>query len=333
MSTSTDLVDPEPGPPIVILIPVFNDWEVVRELLSRIDLTLEKHRIAAAVVLVDDGSTRLPQDCFECPPLAAIRRVTLVELRRNLGHQRAIAVALCYIHESSDCRSVLVMDGDGEDDPEDISSLVASFDANKGRKIIFAARERRSETLVFRIFYALYQLIHRVLTGRRIRFGNFSIIPPRALAQLVVSSEIWNHYAAAIVNSKLRYESVPTRRAPRIGGKSSMGFTALVVHGLSALSVYSHTIGVRLLAAVAFLALAATFGLVGIVAAELVAGTGIPQSLFYSMGFLLVVLLQALVAAMIFVFITLAGRQSASFIPARDYRHFVGRVCDVWGGP
>ncbi len=320
---------PNAGSPLVILIPVFNDWKTLQTLLRSIDETLDQHRIDAELVLIDDGSTELPGENFTCPPLTAAKKVTLIELRRNLGHQRAIAVALSYIHERLASRAVLIMDGDGEDSPDDIPRLLAKFEACRRRKIIFAAREKRSESLKFRVCYGIYQLLHRILTGYGIRVGNFSIVPPRALAQLVVSSEIWNHYAAAVVNSRIEYGSVPTRRAPRLGGRSTMDFTALVVHGLSALSVYSHTIGVRLLQAVGVLAAITIMVLCGIVGARMALGVSISQNTLYLVGLLLVISLQSLVAGVIFVFIILADRQSASFIPAREYQYFVGKVTEL----
>ncbi|MCP3960824.1 MAG: glycosyltransferase [bacterium] len=321
--------DPEPLS-LVVLIPVFNDWQTARQLLAAIDRVLAAQRIEVEILLVDDGSTISADAAFACPPITAIRQVSVLELHRNLGHQRAIAVALSYIHDQLEDRAVLIMDGDGEDSPEDIPRLVAEFEKQRREKIIFAARERRSESFVFKFFYRIYQMLHHLLTGLRIRVGNFSIVPPRAVAQLVVSSEIWNHYAAAVFNSRIEHDSIPTHRAQRLGGKPTMDFTALVVHGLSALSVYSHTIGVRLLCAVGVLAAVSLLGLFAILATTLLAGVSWTGVVFA--GALLVLLAQMFVASMIFVFIVLAGRQTATFIPARDYPVFVRRVTVVDSG-
>jgi hypothetical protein len=68
---------------------------------------------------------------------------------------------------------------------------------------VFAARTRRSESLTFRIGY-----------------------------HLVVISEFWNHYAAAVIKARLPHETVDTSRARRLGGQSSMnpaGFTFLPI--------------------------------------------------------------------------------------------------------
>ena len=90
------------------------------------------------------------------------------------------------------------MDGDGEDRPRDVARLIEEFRHQGQRTIIFAERAKRLEKIAFRFSYWLYRTAHWVLTGVRVRVGNFSIVPWQAVERLVVVSEIWNHYAAAI---------------------------------------------------------------------------------------------------------------------------------------
>jgi polyisoprenyl-phosphate glycosyltransferase len=307
-----------------ILIPIFNDWSVVALLLPRIDRVMKEHALEADVVLVDDGSTA-PPDTLVYPKLEAIASVGVLELRRNLGHQRAIAVGLTYAYEHLEPSLVVVMDGDGEDDPEDIPRLVEKLRAEGGRKIVFAERRRRTERLLFRVFYRLYRWGHFLLTGYRVRVGNFSAIPADALSRLVVISEMWNHYAAAVFNARIDYVSIPTARGNRLGGASHMNFISLVVHGLSALSVYGHIIGVRLLVVTGALIFADGLGLLAILALRVVSVTPLPEWLPYVAATLFLLLFQAVSAAIFFVFIMLASRQGASVIPLRDCGYFVRR--------
>ena len=102
---------------------------------------------------------------------------------------------------------------------------------------------------MFRFFYHIYRVLHRALTGVSVRVGNFSILPATFLTTLVAMSELWNHYAAAVFRSKLPFTMIPVPRGTRIAGRSRMNFTALVSHGLSAISVFGDIVGVRLLVA------------------------------------------------------------------------------------
>jgi hypothetical protein len=98
-----------------------------------------------------------------------------------------------------------------------------------------------------RVFYALFKRLFILLTGRRIDFGNFLLIPWPMVTRLAHMPETWNHLAAAVLRSRLRVVSVPTERGRRCAGSSSMGLVSLLAHGLSAIAVFSDIVFVRLL--------------------------------------------------------------------------------------
>jgi hypothetical protein len=218
------------------------------------------------------------------------------------------------------------MDGDGEDDPADVPRLLEHVEEDGGDRIIFADRTRRSESLGFRAFYALYRMLHRLLTGQKVRVGNFSAIPRRRLSSLVVVAEIWNHYAAAVIRSRQPHRSIPTRRAARLCGRSTMSFVSLVTHGLSAISVYSDVVGVRLLVLSVFLAAVMLVGIVVATIVRLTTELAVPGWATTTVGLLLILLGQAVMAAFIFSFMILGSRHSSPFLPLRDYSFFVWSV-------
>jgi polyisoprenyl-phosphate glycosyltransferase len=86
---------------------------------------------------------------------------------------------------------------------------------------------KRLENTAFRIFYHCYRVLHKALTGRDIRFGNFSVLPWPHLNSLVVFPELWNHYAATFIKSRLPYVRVRSERAVRLSGESRMDFVSL----------------------------------------------------------------------------------------------------------
>ena len=172
--------------------------------------------------------------------------------------------------------------------------------------------------------------MHWLLTGYRVRVGNFSVIPAAVLSRLVVVSELWNHYSAAVFNARIEYTTIPTVRSPRLAGRTSMDFTALVVHGLSAAfgvqSDYRRPIAGRVAGA--------SRGPVGWIGRGL-RWPGIEEgksSLWplLILGLVLMLLLQTVIFGVAFVFLVLSGRQVASFIPLRDYQWFVERQVEVW---
>lgn len=194
----------------VVLIPVFDDWASLALLLPSIDETLAAESRTASIILVDDCSAQPPRALVGPRPLATIESVDVLSLTRNIGHQRALAIGLSYIAVQRPCRAVILMDADGEDLPSDIPRLLAAFETNGDGRIVFAQRTRRFEGVVFTVFYKLYRFAHRLMTGIRVGVGNFSVVPYASLRKLAVVSEMWNHYAAAVVHAKLPSVLVPT---------------------------------------------------------------------------------------------------------------------------
>jgi len=315
---------------IVVLIPLFNDWEAADLLLDGLDSAFARSRSSVEVLFVDDGSTDATPESFAQRRFTALRSIDILRLRRNLGHQRAIAVGLVYVYQNRLAQAVVVMDSDGEDRPEDIHALLDRFQRDRAGSIVFAARSKRLERLPFRILYHLYRFIHRLLTGDPVRVGNFSVVPFECLAKLVVVPEIWNHYAAAVIRSRIQFFTIPIPRGKRVAGKSKMNFIALLLHGLSAFFVYGEIVGARLLVGIA-LALMIEVALAAIGIGVLVkASPNVVTVAAYLAGLLGIILLQAIPIALILVFSVIGSRVNVGFLPLRDCPYFVNDVRRVF---
>ena len=311
-------------------MPVYNDWAALCRLLPSLDRELANSGQQVEILLVDDGSTgNAPREFGE--DFRAIAAIDVLSLRRNLGHQRAIAVGHSYIEANHPESWVIVMDADGEDDPRDVPRLIQACAARRGEKIVFAARAKRSEGAAFTFFYCLYCLIHFLLIGIRVRVGNFSIVPPQALKRLVAVSELWNHYAAAVHKAKLPFEMIEAERGKRLEGQPRMDMVSLVVHGLSAMAVFGDRIGVRLLIVVSVgmsLTVAALAIVVGI---RLATDFAIPGWATYAAGLLFVMLIQMLLVILVFIFVILAARNAANVLPAEDHVKFIADHRRIYG--
>ena len=320
-------------PNITVMIPVYREQEALRLLLPRLDKALAAvppDVVRWRVLLVNDGDPDSPVDSEQREPFERIESIEVLSLSRNLGHQRAIAIGLAELQNQAESDAVVVMDGDGEDDPEDVPRLLQALEAADYQKVVFAERRRRSEGVMFWIGYHLYRQLHWLLTGVAVRFGNFSIIPKGLLEQSVCGDELWNHYAASVVKLRLPISLVPTARARRLVGDSQMNTQSLVVHGLSAMSVFSDRIGVRLLFVTmgcVVLVMGLIFTAVGV---RFMTTLAIPGWATYTTGILLLLLAQLSVAWLLFAFITLSGRTMVHFLPKRDYVHFIRNKTRVY---
>jgi glycosyltransferase involved in cell wall biosynthesis len=313
--------------PVLLLIPVYNDWDAAAALLARLDQEVAP---GVDVLLVDDGST---DSVAIYGPYHRIRRVEVLHLRRNLGHQRAIAVALNDVATRAPHATVVVMDGDGEDRPDHVPVLLAEYERLGRQRVVFAARSKRLEGATFRLFYRLYRIAHRVLTGVPVRIGNFSVLPPAAVSRLMASPELWSHYAAAVVRTRIPHASIPLPRGERLAGRPRMSFLTLLLHGLSAISVFSDVVSARLLAAAVTLLLGSGIAILAVVAVRFGTGLAIPGWATYAAGVFAIIFLQAFMLSLLLVFNVLAARTQLGFLPARDAGLFVLRRTTLWRPP
>jgi hypothetical protein len=195
---------------------------------------------------------------------------------------------------------------------------------------VFAERSKPSEGLVFRTCYALFRLLHWLLIGRVPRVGNFSAASRDVVERLVVTSDMWNHYAATVYRSRVDVRTIPTARAKRLDGRSAMSFVSLVVHGLSAIAVYAEVVGVRSLIATGALIVASAAAAVAALAVKFLTPYAIPIWATVVVGVSVLACIQAMSLAFTLSLSILGARDRLGFVPIRDYAYFVRGVT---GGP
>jgi polyisoprenyl-phosphate glycosyltransferase len=309
---------------IIILIPVYNDSESLNILLKELAISFQEFSNSKFTVLVtDDGSTEKLE--INAPALFSVQ---ILHLQRNIGHQKAIAVGLAYIKENISCDKVLVMDSDGEDRPGDAASLVHSSN-NNSDKIIFARRKSRQEGSGFRFFYGLYKFAFRLLTGKRIAFGNFLVVPKSLLDKVVYYSEIWNHVAGGIIKTGLPYTSILTNRGKRYAGNSKMNFNSLLIHGLGAIAVFIEIIASRLLIFSLILIGISLLAILALVGIRTFTDLAIPGWTSTVVSAMLIVLLQSFLLSLFTIFLYLSSQSQRKFIPANHYKDYTGGVENI----
>jgi glycosyltransferase involved in cell wall biosynthesis len=297
-------------------MPVYEDVEASTQLFRNLAQQMGGE---VFVVAVDDGSVRHPLPC-EALSTAGVSGVVLT-LKRNVGHQRAIAIGMAYVAdliESHQC--LVVMDSDGEDLPESIPKLLSQLE-DPDIDVVVAQRRSRVETFRFKAFYAVYKRLFSLLSGRAISFGNFMALRPNAVKRLAVMQETTIHVAAAVLASKLRISYCPLDRGPRYAGQSKMNFVGLALHGFKGLMVFAEDVLVRV--GITCSAIAA-FSLVGIIAAialKLI-GFSTPGWFSVAMGILVLMLLQTGALSLMTLMLTGVIR-SGTVTSAIAYRDFI----------
>jgi len=308
---------------VLIITPVLNDWESL-ELLMRLISSLPcLSNYFISVLAVNDGSTVLPSfNPSEFTSSGPIKDIEVLNLATNVGHQRAISVGLAYAHHKKKCDCVVVMDSDGEDRPEDIDRLIQLSESSPG-KVVFAERCKRSEGILFVVFYHIYKAIFRLLTGFSISYGNFCLIPSQLLDQLLFISELWSHFASAITRSRIPVTTVPTVRGKRLAGCAKMSFTNLIILGMSAITVSIDKVSVRLIIGFLSISLFSGLAILVVISIKLFTTLAIPGwATFATLGFS-ILMLQALCISVLLTFLVLTFRTQKQFIPHNDFGQYL----------
>lgn len=310
-----------------IVVPVYNDWTSFGVLLEKLNSAAKTLPVSLLVLGIDDGSTEPEPEWAEegggKGKWEALDGVQIVQLAANVGHQRAIAIGLCVAAEDHDRDAVLVMDGDGEDPPEAIATLLQPTENAKDFCIV-AQRRKRTENATFQISYIVYKAVFRTVTGKKISFGNFSLTSRSYVRRLVMIPDLWNNLAAAVLRSRLPVTRVPVDRGHRYAGKSKMNFVSLIVHGMSGISVYAETIYVRLLlltiALVAVTLLSIPILLVLRIYFPLHATPGWATTVSFG---LIIIFLQVFLTTLSSILMILNNRVQRLVMPFTDYKPYV----------
>ena len=227
---------------VVILIPVYNDWQSVSKLIDEINNLSVSSEFQISVMIVNDASNHDRQE--ENKNLENINSIKILNMKTNQGHARCIATGLKYINEKEDFDYVIPMDGDGEDRPEEIIEFLNKIKISNNEPIV-AERVKRSENLIFKICYQVHKLITLTFTGKYIKFGNFTCLPKTTVQKLINEKSTWNSYSGSLKKVENNSLSIPSTRGTRYFGPSKMSFYNLIKHSLSIISVFRKTFLIR----------------------------------------------------------------------------------------
>ena len=227
---------------LIILIPIYNDWNSVKRLVDNIDKAISDIDCNFSIIIVNDASTqKKPENCFNFKNLKSIKIINMLE---NRGHGRCNAAGLKYIYENEDFDYVLPMDGDGEDRPEEIIQFVEKIKTDPEIPVV-GERIKRSESNLFKFCYVVHKILTFIFTGKSIKFGHFSCIPKSIVQEMVNEKATWNCYSASLVKITKERNSIPSTRGKRYFDLSKMSFYNLIIHSFSIISVFKYNVLIR----------------------------------------------------------------------------------------
>lgn len=162
-----------------VIVPVYNEEEVLSEFYERLTLALGSLPCSAEILFVDDGSRDLTPEILR--RLAeGDDRVKVLHFTRNFGHQAALCAGIDHCVGDG----AVLIDADLQDPPELIATFYAKW--QEGYDIVFGRRRRVEEGLVKRaVYHAFYRILHLLASvDIPLDSGDFSLIDRRVVEGL-----------------------------------------------------------------------------------------------------------------------------------------------------
>ena len=224
----------------IILIPVFNDWQSVFKLIENIDLQINNETIE--IIIVNDASTESFDNSQK--KFSKINSVKIINLIKNGGHRKAIATGLKYCQENLEYDYIIPMDGDGEDRPEELKDFFNQVQETQP-EVITATRVKRSESSLFKFLYSMHKIFTHLITGKLIKFGNYTCLSKNAVSKLLSDGSVWLSYSGAVTKHFPQFSTIQSIRGERYFGPSKMSILALLLHSFRISTVFRENIFIR----------------------------------------------------------------------------------------
>jgi glycosyltransferase involved in cell wall biosynthesis len=203
-------------PTYSLVVPVYNEEQVLPELRSRLVALLDRLDGEAEIILVDDGSRDRSYQLMRQIHSEDVR-FKVVHLARNFGHQIAITAGI----DLALGQAVVVMDADLQDPPEVVLEMAQKW--REGYEVVYGIREDRSADSAFKRKTAgLYYRFLRRLTDVDIPMdtGDFRLVDRRAVEAFKGMRE-QNRFVRGMFSwVGFKQIGVPYRRAERVAGST-----------------------------------------------------------------------------------------------------------------
>ena len=227
---------------IIILVPIYNDWQSASKLLEEINSNIAGLESQFSIIIINDAST--DQQSINALNTENLQSIKIINMKENRGHARCIATGLKHIFEKEEFDYVIPMDGDGEDRPEEIKNFVEYLNYASDKPIV-GERVKRSESLTFKFCYSLHKILTFAFTGQSIKFGNYTCLPRTTVEKMINDKSTWSSFSGALTKLEKDRSIVPSIRGSRYFGPSKMSFKNLIIHSLSIISVFKLNVLIR----------------------------------------------------------------------------------------
>jgi polyisoprenyl-phosphate glycosyltransferase len=224
-----------PRPEVSLVIPIYNEEEVLPRLDERLALLLDKLGVDCEVVFVDDGSKDRSLEILRAM-IAREPRYRAVSFARNFGHQRAITCGM----DATRGKSVVVMDADLQDPPEVILDMLAKW--REGYDVVYGRRRSREGETWFKLFSAkiFYRLFAAMIPIEvPLDTGDFRLMSRRVVVAMRELRETHRFVRGLVAWVGFKQTAVEYDRAARAAGETKYPFRKMIAFAFDGIASFS----------------------------------------------------------------------------------------------
>ena len=223
----------------VILIPSYNDWDSLSVLIPKIHHAIKGLEKNVSIIIINDASTTKKNLIFK--DKFCFKKIEILNLLENVKAQKAIATALYRLKKKNYNGGIIIMDADGQDDPDKLPEIIRHSETNP-ETVLTVNRSKRKEGLFFKVLYEMHLLMTYIFTFKNLRFGVFSYMNPIHLNKILSNNDLCNAFAGSIARNFQNRSIIYAERKERLMGESKNSYINLVYYSLSILSVFKYRV-------------------------------------------------------------------------------------------
>ena len=207
---------------ISIIIPVYNEAESIKELFLKIKGILIKLRKTYEIIFIDDGSTDKTFDAIR-ELSKKNKRLMAIRFRKNFGKSAALSAGF----EHAGGEFIVTMDGDLQDDPEEIPNFLEKI--KEGYDLVVGWKTARKDPLGKKIASKIFNKLTVFLTGVKVHDSNccFKIFRQEAAKSIKLHGELHRYIPALVHWRGYGVSEMKVKHHPRKYGKSKYGFARI----------------------------------------------------------------------------------------------------------
>ena len=205
---------------VSILVPLYNEEESLKPLVAEIKNALKKIDINYEIIFVDDGSTDRSLEMIK-DFVKTDNKIKFISFRKNYGKSAALQLGFKYLTGDA----VITMDADLQDDPAEITNLLAKLD--EGYDLVSGWKKVRHDPFIKKHSSKFFNYITRLMSGIKIHDFNCGLKGYRK--EVVKSVDIYgelHRYVPVLAGWQgFKITEIVVKHHPRKYGKTKFGIS------------------------------------------------------------------------------------------------------------